>query len=158
MSKLDGNERWNSKMLLTEHQEQYESRNSPTKSSRPTVEEMTMIRECILLPHMLTMVQRDMDKIKQNGGILKRINVTSAQAIMDMISKDMRELKRKLSQANIKIHNDEQVDMTIFYHYTCRGYQERFGILREVMRAEISVRLGRYQAELARAIKSGTNS
>lgn len=38
MSKLDGNERWKSKMLLTEHQEQYESRNDPKKTSRPTTE------------------------------------------------------------------------------------------------------------------------
>ena len=33
MSKLDGNERWKSKMLLTEHQEEYESRNDPKNVS-----------------------------------------------------------------------------------------------------------------------------
>jgi hypothetical protein len=157
MSKLDGNERWNSKMLLTEHQEQYEDRNSPTQSSRPTTEEITMIRDYILMPHMMTMVQREMDKIRQNGGILKRINLILAQVLMNMISKDMYELKRKLAKANIKILNDEQEEMTIFYHFICRGYQERFGIVKDVMRAEISVRLGRYQAELARAIKGATN-
>ena len=36
------------------------------------------------------------------------------------------------------------------YSIICRGYRDEFPMIREVMRAEISVRLGRYIAELFR--------
>ncbi|UUZ95806.1 hypothetical protein LJK87_16195 [Paenibacillus sp. P25] len=58
MSKLDGNERWKSKMVLTEHVEGYERRNEPKNQGRPTGEELTMVRDYVLLPLLLTMVQK----------------------------------------------------------------------------------------------------
>ena len=41
-------------------------------------------------------------------------------------------------------------------HYNkiiCRGYEENFGIMREVMKAEISIRLGRYMSEVTSKLK-----
>lgn len=146
MTKLDGNERWKSKMLLTEHQEQYDGRKDESKKagSHPTPEELVMIRDAILLPHMLTMAQRSMDESKNSGNFLSQLHIAAVQAVMDMISRDLYTLRRELSQRRIKLVSDEQVDLVVYHRYICRGYEERFGIVREVMRSEISVKFKTY--------------
>ncbi|WP_157053886.1 hypothetical protein [Paenibacillus sp. D9] len=53
MRKLEGNERWRGKMLLTEHQQQYDGRNKVLiKQQSP--EERLMVRDYVVLLHMLT--------------------------------------------------------------------------------------------------------
>jgi hypothetical protein len=147
MSKLDGNERWKSKMLLTEHQEQYENRNDPTKKSRPTSEEFNMIRDYILLPHMLTMVQKSVDDIERSPNLLKQLYLAAGQAVMNKISKDIYDIRRELIKRNIKIIDDEHADLVVYHRFLCRGYEDRFGMTRDVMRSEISVQLKKYIKE-----------
>ncbi|MFB6365066.1 hypothetical protein ACFCP7_13480 [Paenibacillus elgii] len=149
MSKLDGNGRWQSKMTLTEHTEQYEARHD-SKTSRPTPEEYTMARDYILLPHMLTMIERNIEEIRASTNILKRLYMIAAQTVMNQIHKDMYSLRRELSKRNIKVINDEQIDLVIYYKIICRGYEERFGIVRDVVRSEISVRLTNYLKDVAK--------
>lgn len=166
MSKLDGNERWVSKMLLTEHHEQYEAERAvsprmddvPKAARHPTPEELIMIRDVILLPHMLTMTQRSIDDSKLSGNFMSQLHILATQAIMDMISKDLYALRRELSQRRIRLLNDEQVDLVLYHKYICRGYEERFGIVREVMRAEISVKFGGYISKIKSLLKNGSNS
>lgn len=148
MSKLEGNGRWKSKMALTEHVEQYEARNE-TKSSRLTSEEYTLARDYILLPHMQTMVERSMEDIRASTNILKRLYLVAAQIVLNQIQREVRDLRRELSKRNIKVIHDEQVDLVIYYKIMCRGYEERFGIVRDVIRSEISVRLTNYLKDVA---------
>lgn len=155
MSKLDGNERWKSKMLLTEHQEQYESRNDPGRKSRPTSEELHMIRDCILLPYMLTMVQKSVDDIARSPNLLKQLYTAVGQAVMNKISKDLYDMRRELSKRNIKIVSEEHADVVVYHRLLCRGYEDRFGMTRDVMRSEISVRLKKYIQEIIGQVTNG---
>ncbi|KQX61169.1 hypothetical protein [Paenibacillus sp. Root444D2] len=148
MSKLDGNERWKSKMLLTEHQEEYESRNDPKKTSRPTSEELIMIRDYILLPHMLTIVQKSVDDIKSSSNLLKQLYLATGQVVMNKISRDMYDIRRELTKRNIKIISDEHAELVVYHRFLCRGYEDRFGMTRDVMRSEISVQLKKYIKEI----------
>lgn len=159
MSKLDGNERWKTKMLLTEHQEHYENRDDDRKkSSGPSSEELTLIRDYVLLPHMLTMVQKSIDDINSSTNLLKKAYSALAQEVMARISQDLYGIRREFKRRNIKILNDEQVDTVLYYHFVCRGYQDRFGMVREVMRAEISVRLTKYLKGIMDEIKASAKS
>jgi len=58
------------KMLLTEHQEQYESRNHQLVGP-VTSEELTMIRDYVLLPHFLTIFQNCLDEVQSSSNVLK---------------------------------------------------------------------------------------
>mgnify|MGYP001337987013 CR=1 FL=1 len=150
MSKLDGNERWKSKMLLTEHQEQYDNRNEVKHSRRrPTEDELIMIRDSILLPYMLTMVQKSIDDIENTPNLLKQLYLAAGRAIMNRISEDLYSLRRELSRRNIKIISDEQVELIVYHRFICRGYEDRFGMVRDVMRSEISIRLSKYLKEIS---------
>jgi hypothetical protein len=153
ISKLDGNGRWESKMVLTEHVEQYEHRNEAKLLNRPTTEELTMVRDYVLLPLMLTMVQKAADEIKNSPNILRRHFMVSTQILMDRITKDMYSIRKELTKRNIKVVNDEQVDLVVYHKIICRGYEERFGMMRDVVRSEISVRLTKYLIEMSKLLE-----
>jgi hypothetical protein len=129
---------------LPEHRE----RGWNPASGIPDGEELRMIRDSVLLPHLLTMVERGMEDAKSSPGVLQRLFVRAAEALHSRIRRDLRALRRELARRNIKVESDEQADMILYYRYTCRGYEERFGIVREVLRAEIGVKLAGYIKEV----------
>lgn len=113
-----------------------------------------MIRDYILLPYMLTMVQKSVDDIERSSNLLKQLYLAVGQAVMNKISKDMRDIKRELTKRNIKIVSDEHADLVVYHRFLCRGYEERFGMTRDVMRSEISIRLGAYIAGVGASLKT----
>ncbi|UUZ85694.1 hypothetical protein LJK88_20625 [Paenibacillus sp. P26] len=115
----------------------------------PTQEEFVLIRDYILLPYMLTMLQRSIDDIEHGSNLMKKLYLSAGRTVMDKISADMLELRRQLKQRNIKITGEEHVEMVVYHHIVCRGYEERFGMIRDVMRSEISIRLSQYVKEIA---------
>lgn len=139
MSKLDGNVIWGSKMLLTEHQEQYDNRNKTPQINRITTDELIMIRDAIMYPYMLTICDRNLQDLRNSTHLFKLLFEGVLQIIINYITKDLSKVKRELRQRNIKIYSDEIYDGVIYHRYICRGYEDRFGIVREVLRSEISV-------------------
>jgi len=152
MSKLDANNRWGGKMLLTEHQEQYDLRHDLNKTGRPTSEELEMIRDLILFPHLITMTQKSIEDIGFAKITLKGVVIRCLEVIMFRISDDYYALKRELKHRNIRVSEEETNDGILYYRYFCRGYEEKFGIVRETLRTEMSMRLTRYTADIAKLI------
>jgi hypothetical protein len=148
MSKLDGNERWKTKMMLPEHHEQYQARNEKAINNRPTQDELTMIRDSVLLPFMVTMTDNSILDVKNSRNVLRSLIETFLQHFLNLIRNEEIKLRRELSKRNIRVIKDVEEDMVMYYKYFCRGYSERFGIMREVVRAEISVRLKKFAHEL----------
>lgn len=155
MSKLDGNERWKTKMLMTEHVQAYEQAKQAAGGSNKmlTAEERTMIRDLILLPHIDTMVAKSLRELDHSGSILKRAYQMAGEAIQQRIMQDTYRLQKELKQRNVRFIADEQDEFVIYHKVFCRGYQDRFGMTRDVMRTEISLRLTRYTAELAESLR-----
>jgi hypothetical protein len=158
MSKLNGNERWKTKMLMSEHVDQFEEKQEDTVRKMITVEERTMVRDLILLPYIDTMVSKSLKEIEHSGNILKRAFLMAGQAIQRRIMQDTYQLQKELKQRNIRVLADEQEEFLVYYKIFCRGYQERFGLTRDVMRTEISLRLTKYTAELGAALKDHQQS
>ncbi len=148
MSKLQGNERWKSKMLLTEHQEQYENRGRQPLKGRITPEELTMVRDSSMYPHMLTMCDKSLQEVRRTPNLLKQPLGEFIQIVMDKISREMFSLRRELRGRNIKVFDDETLDGIIYHRYSCRGYEDRFSIVREALRSEIGIRLAKYCADI----------
>lgn len=148
MTKLDGNDRWQNKMLLTEHVEQYTQQEEEPARRMITVEERTMVRDLILLPYIETMVDKSLQDIELSSNILKRAYLMAGQAIQRRIMQDTFELRKELKQRNIKVVADEQEEFLVYHKIFCRGRQERFGLTRDVIRTEISLRLTRYTGEI----------
>ncbi|OKP91356.1 hypothetical protein [Paenibacillus sp. P32E] len=153
MSKLEGNERWKTKMIMTEHVEQYEEQQHEPIDKLITIEERTMVRDLILLPYIDTMVGKSLKEIEHSSNILTRAYLMAGQAIQRRIMQDTYQLQKELKQRNIKVLADEQEEFLVYHKILCRGYQERFGMTRDVMRTEISLRLTKYTAELGTILK-----
>ncbi|MFD1776100.1 hypothetical protein [Paenibacillus rhizophilus] len=100
MSKLSGNERWKTKMILTEHAEEYERQdhNERNRGNMLTNEERTMVRDLILLPYIDTMVSKSMKEIEQSGNILTPMYLMFGQFVQNRISKDTFQLQRELKR------------------------------------------------------------
>ncbi|AIQ69513.1 hypothetical protein [Paenibacillus graminis] len=156
MSKLEGNERWKTKMIMTEHVEQFEEQQRNAGSNMITIDERTMVRDFILLPYIDTMVGKSLKELEHSGNILKRAYSMAGQAIQRRIMQDTYRLQKELKQRNIKVLADEQDEFILYHKIFCRGYQERFGLTRDVMRTEISLRLTKYTAEIGAILKEPT--
>jgi len=117
-------------------------------AGRASAEELTMIRDLIMYPHMLTMCDKSLQEVKRSPNLFKRFFEQFIQLLMDKISKDLFALRRETKSRNIKLFDDETQDGIIYHRYACRGYEDRFGIVREALRSEISVRLTKYSSEI----------
>lgn len=158
MSKLDGNNRWGGKMLLTEHQEQYDQRQDKKTVGRPTREELDMIRDVVLLPHLITMVQKSIEDMGLSRIALKAVVVRCLEVIMFRISDDYYALKRELKQRNIKVISEEANDGVLYFRYYCRGYEERFGIVREKLRSDVTLAMTKYTNDIGKILKQNNQS
>ncbi len=153
MSKLDGNNRWGGKMLLTEHQEQYDQRHDVKQVGRPIPEELEMIRDLVMFPQLITMVQKSIEDMGYAKIALKSVIIRCLEIIMFQISDDYYALRRELKNRNIKVTEEETNDGILYYRYFCRGYEEKFGIVRETLRTEMSTRLTKYTTDIGQALK-----
>ncbi|MBW7453925.1 hypothetical protein ACFOLF_20530 [Paenibacillus sepulcri] len=154
MSKLDGNERWKSKMLLTEHAEQYDRKQAAGTGKNLTMEERIMIRDYILLPHMEKMIQKSISDIENSSNVMKRLYLAAGHKVLTTIAEDYYRLRSELKKRNIRVVTEEQEDMVIYHKCYYRGYEERFGMTRDVMRSEIGIRLTKYTTELIARLKA----
>ncbi|KUP22436.1 hypothetical protein [Paenibacillus sp. DMB5] len=156
MTKLDGNERWKTKMLLTDHADQYEQQQNKQEEPARTMlsnQERTMVRDLILLPYIDTMVSKSMEEIERSGNVLAKMYLIAGRFVQNKIMQDTYRLQKELKQRNIKVLADEQEDFLMYYKIFFRGYQERFGLTRDVMRTEISLRLTKYMSEMGVVLK-----
>lgn len=116
--------------------------------------ERIMIRDLILLPYIDTMVAKSMKEIELSSNVLSRAYLTTGRYIQKRIIQDVYNLRRELKQRDIKVLEDTQDDFITYSKVFFRGYQERFGMTRDVMRTEISLRLTQYTADLGDALKN----
>ncbi|OUS68179.1 hypothetical protein B1748_34535 [Paenibacillus sp. MY03] len=153
MSKLDGNERWKSKMLLTEHKEQYEKRHESKQVGRPTADELDQIRDYLMYPHMLTMIQKSIQDLSFMQVSLKGVLARCMEYLMQRVTADYYALKKELRLKNIKVIEEEMNDGILYFRYFCRGYEEKFGVVRESLRSEIIIKMTEYTKEIGQQLK-----
>ncbi|MHA7962860.1 hypothetical protein ACX93W_01860 [Paenibacillus sp. CAU 1782] len=157
MSKLDDNNRWSGKMLLTEHAEQYDAMKSEVPTvGRPTLDELTMIRDAVMYPYIITMLQNGIDNVTASRLPLKSLLERCLEVLMNSVSDNKFALNRELRKRNIKVHNEEAGDGILYFRYTCRGYNERFGIAREALRNEMSTRLTQYVDDVGKQLRNNS--
>jgi hypothetical protein len=154
--KLEKNGLWeSSRMMLPEHREALIERRKPqaeadNKPNVPTHEELKLIRNYALLPIILSIVETNYRKIETSSYPLKKLYITATEQLMSLVHADLVQVKKTLKERNIKVFEDERVDGVIRYRFVCRGYEDRFAMIRDVVRAEISVKIAEYISLLFR--------
>lgn len=116
--------------------------------------ELIMVRDLILLPYIDTMVSKSLKQIELSENILNRAYLKTGRYIQNRIIQDVYDLRRELKKRNIRVVEDMQDDFITYNIIHFRGYRERFGLTRDVMRTEISLRLTKYIAEFGDLLKN----
>lgn len=119
-----------------------------TKTAMPTKEELEAIRDFVLLPMLLSIVEKNKLEIERSSYSLRTLYVKAANIIQNYISNDIYAVRKLLKERNIKVSEDEVIDSNLRYKYTCRGYEDKFILIRDVARAELMKRLGKYSERL----------
>jgi hypothetical protein len=86
--------------------------------------------------------------------LLCRLYLAVAQRLRDDIEEDVRLIKKTLKEQDIRVWEDDKrsrEEGARYYRYRCRGYEDCFGIMREIAKAEISTRLKLYVRKIEEA-------
>ncbi|AOZ91516.1 hypothetical protein [Paenibacillus crassostreae] len=157
--KLEGNGLWeSSRMMLPQHKEQslfisVQKDISPPSKEPPTRRELELMREYVLLPVALHIVEKKILEVERSPQMLKLLYSTAAKVLAKHIREDVNKSKKALHEQTIRVYEDSKNDSELTYRYTCRGYENQFIMTRDFMRAEISVRIGKYVRGLALEMK-----
>lgn len=111
-------------------------------------EDRFLVRESVVLKNLLIMIEKSGAELKTMGTLLERAYAMAQRIIEDRVLEDSKANRAALKAREIKLHDEEHNDLVIYYHFTCRGYNEKFGMTRDVLKSEISVRLGKYTSEI----------
>lgn len=128
------------------------------KPNRITLEELELVRDYIVLLAMLTIVERSREEVEFSPISLKSVYLVVNSALQDRIHSDLATVKRKLRTSEIKVWEDERDELIIRYRYVCRGYEDRFGMTREVIKSQISMRMGHYITDIHGSRKTEYNN
>ncbi|OMF08397.1 hypothetical protein BK127_28745 [Paenibacillus sp. FSL H7-0331] len=117
---------------------------SVTTVQKPTEEEQEMILNSLLLPMMLTMIEKNGKEFELSTNMLRRYYIAAAQILMNRIHAEMVKNKNELRSRQIKVFEDNRMDDDLHYKYICRGYEYPFSVMRDVVRSRISIMMGEY--------------
>lgn len=131
--------------MSPEHSAALQQRNQQqTQTTMPTKEELEAIRDFVLLPMLLSIVEKNKQEIERTSYSMRTIFVKAANIIQNLITNDIQAVRKLLKERNIKVFEDEMMDSNLRYNYICRGYEDKFVLVRDVARAELMRRLGKY--------------
>ncbi|MFC5651543.1 hypothetical protein ACFPYJ_20980 [Paenibacillus solisilvae] len=111
-------------------------------------DELRIINDYILLPMIITMVERSRDDIKESGITLADLYVKTTNIIGSVIVRELTETKRTLRGLNIVVYSAVNVEDGAKYRYRVRGKEDHFELTREYVRTEIVKRIADYTAAL----------
>ncbi|WP_338555834.1 hypothetical protein [Paenibacillus sp. KS-LC4] len=153
--KLEKNGLWeSSRMMLPQHKEAFQNRfrNTAIPPARPTSEEIHMMKDYVLLPIMHAIIVKKAHEAEQSFETLRLLYAKAAQLLARNVEHDLTQLKRALTEKNIRVFEEEKNHQEARYRYICREYEDHFIITRDYMRAEISLRIVRYVDGLVAAM------
>lgn len=94
--------------------------------AQPTVEDIHLLREYILLPIVITIFERDLNEIRTSKIKIKEPYIDALNRCIDRALLDHALVKRELTKKGIKIFAQTKNKDGIMVQYECRGYRYSF--------------------------------
>lgn len=121
-------------------------------SNRPTSEEINKARELALLQILIDIVSNNREDLKLSTMSLKSVYIATTDAVLNDINNDIRKIKLLLKQADANLVKETSNGNELCYTLHCRGYAEKFSILRGTARPELGVLLGKYVGKIEKLL------
>jgi hypothetical protein len=122
------------------------------QTSEEVESELKVIKDFILLPMLLTVVDNIRNKEIFIDKVQEMIIDSAVESLMNLIHNDLVEVRKQMRNLKIKVWEEDQNKPYLDYKYIRGGYEERFMLLKTVAKAELSVKLGNYVNELMRRL------
>lgn len=117
------------------------------------IDELTMIRDLVIMPYMLDMLDRAKNEADWSGGALRHLSKELGEILMDIITGDIANLRSELRRRQIKTWDMDQDEYVLWKGYSARGYVNKFGITKETARAQIKIMLGTYMGQIIKSMR-----
>lgn len=109
-----------------------------------TEEDLQLVKEYILLPILLDVLERDITaigKVKLKMDVIYEKTLRQAQ---DQIIADVSMLRKNLRERGIKVYEQQRTKLYVEARYLCRGYHHNFSMLWGLVKAELYKYLSMY--------------
>jgi hypothetical protein len=116
----------------------------PTATKAPTGEELQWIKEAILLPLVLTALERDGQWIRLSKIKTKQPYLDVIERAMQRITDDLVLIRRHFRERGIKILSSNRSSYGIHCTFLCRGYESHFELLWYYARGEAEQKMKHY--------------
>lgn len=123
-----------------------------TVPGRPTIDELFMVREMLVLPNIVTMLERQRQEMEYSSMMLKPLYLRSVDALIFAVNRDLSNTRMELQQRKIKTWEGDHNEFTLCVEFMCRGYRDKFEIVREYLKSVIRERLTEYIKEMGEAL------
>ncbi|RUS47578.1 hypothetical protein [Cohnella sp. AR92] len=120
-----------------------------------TADEMYLVREAILLPLILQMLDKKLKEMEWSSDTLKTLYKRSIELVIDRVLQDHIGVRKELRARRIKTWDGDNTDFALYINYNCRGYDGNFFVTHDLAKSEIGVRLGKYIQEAFLPISGG---
>lgn len=119
----------------------------------PTIEEWDMIRDMIVLPNLVVMLEQQRQKMEYSTQLLKPLYQAATDALIYAVNQEHSKLRMEMQKRKIKVWDERQDNDIIYVQYSCRGYQNEFGVTREVVKTEMRLRLTQHIEEMEKRLQ-----
>jgi hypothetical protein len=89
-----------------------------------TKEENQLIKCSILYPMLMTILNKDLERIQQSTVKFPRPYIELIEATLNQISQRLHEVKKEMYQKGIKVTEKNKLDEALEYDVIVRGYHE----------------------------------
>lgn len=106
--------------------------------------DFTLVKQYMLLPVILDVLERDMKTIGTASLKMPSIYVRHLRQVQNRVHEDLRRTRKQLRVHGLKIYEEKRTTLGIEVLYLCRGYHHSFSMLWSLIKAEVERYLSEY--------------
>lgn len=131
----------------------------PEQNNILTEEEHFRIKDYIFLTLLLNLIDKNIKELQHTPMLtLKSLYTMAAETLLDRVHADMLDVKKYFREHKIKVEeaDDHSYDerFSLRYKVYFRGYNETMGIMKDIVKGELGIRLGKYIGDLGRELRN----
>ncbi|WP_433946288.1 hypothetical protein [Paenibacillus sp. SN-8-1] len=115
-----------------------------------TEEEAGWVKEFLLLPLILDLMEKDLMLVSSGSSPLKlpELYMAVLRELQSRITRELGQIRQQMRRHGIKVYEQHRTGAGLEARYLCRGYQYEFSMLWSFARAEIDRRVTFYLGEV----------
>ncbi|WP_018756485.1 hypothetical protein [Paenibacillus terrigena] len=106
--------------------------------------DFTLVKQYILLPIVLDVLERDMQTLGMAPLKMPTIYVRNLQQVQRQVHDDLVRIRKQLRAHGLKVYEEKRTKSGVEVLYVCRGYHHTFSMLWSLIKAEIERYLSEY--------------